>query len=114
MDLSQPDLIAACAAACSECYAACREAEAALAGSRLANDHAAAVGLLRDCAELVDLAANMLLRRSAYWREVGALAQLVCTRCADECDRLGDKRLLPCSEAARRCADSCSLLADEQ
>lgn len=80
-----------CIVDCLECYSLCRQQ--------------AASRLMEDCAEICRVAADFLLRRSAYCAEVCELCARVCDDCAQSCDQAGG--LEQCARACRGCAQSC-------
>ena len=97
-----------CIRSCTECHQVCLEnaMHAVAVGGRHASE--GHVGLLLDCADVADVTARFLSRRSELHGYVCRACFAVAARCADECEQLG---MLTCAEACRRCAEACAQLA---
>jgi len=94
-----------CLVACELCATACLEDEDSQAMTRCAR-------LNRICADLCELTARVIARRSDLMRQVCALCVLACWSCGEECARHSHvdpcKR---CAAACRRCEKECQKVA---
>ena len=102
---------AACIEACQHCFQTCL---AAADGHCLevAGDHAAPahLRLMHDCADICQLSAAFMLRRSTFHPRTCALCAEVCIACAADCEALGDEVMRECATICRRCAESCRVM----
>ncbi|GAB3433138.1 four-helix bundle copper-binding protein [Flindersiella endophytica] len=95
-----------CYCSCSETITYCLEQS----GPQMAGH---ALRLLIDCAEICQVAAGLLLRRSSLHRLVSISCAEACERCAQCCEQIDDEVLRQCAELCRRCADACRELTWE-
>lgn len=102
--------LAACIAACSECYKTCEEMIyqhcLKLGGKHVEAEH---LKLMADCTEICRTAADFMLRGSPRHRLTCAVCAEICEACADDCERVGD--MDDCVAACRRCAEACREMA---
>ena len=98
---------------CISCHRICLETAARhFRGERSPRIEEALVRLLIDCAELCQTSADFMIRGSDLYQHTCRACAAVCTRCADECDRLGENPYMAaCAEICRRCAESCEDMA---
>ncbi|TDH62109.1 four-helix bundle copper-binding protein [Dankookia rubra] len=70
------------------------------------------VALLQDCAEMCQLTANSLLRRSSRHSVVCNACAELCETCAKDCEAFtGDEQMKRCAGVCRDCAESCRDMA---
>lgn len=64
------------------------------------------------CADICKTTAHFLMWGSDLHRRVCELCCEACLKCADDCDRMKDDKLLKvCADTCRTCADSCLKMA---
>lgn len=103
----------ACIKECLDCYQQCAKTETYClekGGEHASPEH---VSVLRDCARMCLLAADLMLRGSPRHATSCSACAEFCLACAKECERLGpgDARMTACAQACRRCAQSCEKMA---
>ena len=70
------------------------------------------IALLQDCAEMCQITANSLLRRSSRHGVVCNACAELCETCARDCDAIaGDEQMRRCAELCRDCAGNCRGMA---
>jgi hypothetical protein len=97
-----------CIDECSHCHAHCSHTIQHCLG--LGDRHAEPghIGMLLDCSELCQLAANFMIRESRFHTRLCALCAEICEQCAQDCDKLADDpEMRTCAEACRSCAAAC-------
>jgi hypothetical protein len=62
------------------------------------------------CATICETSAKFLMSGSDLHKETCRACAVVCTRCADDCERVGDME--ECVTACRRCAKTCEAMAN--
>lgn len=101
-----------CIESCTRCAEICLETvEHCL---RQGGEHAAEahVRLLLDCAQICRTSADFMIRGSDLHAETCGACEVVCSRCAEDCDRFrGDEQMAACADLCRRCAESCGSMA---
>ncbi len=93
---------------CLACFRACTETiqHCLQKGGRHAE--AAHIRLLQDCADVCELSAELMMRRSELHARTCAVCAEACQRCAEGCERLADDdHMRRCAQICRRCAESC-------
>lgn len=67
------------------------------------------LNLLKDCAEICMLHAELMERESKYHKEFGKLCAKVCEDCAKMCATLDpkDEKMQECAQICQSCAESC-------
>lgn len=65
--------------------------------------------LMIDCAAICATAADFMLHKSQFHREVCSLCATVCGECAEDCARLDGME--ECVAACRACAEACTRMA---
>lgn len=99
-----------CLANCLNCHRVCFSMATThcleLGGEHVAPDHLRLVLL---CAEICQTSAKFLMAGSPLHREACRACAAVCSRCADDCERIGDME--ECARACRACADSCKKMS---
>ena len=66
----------------------------------------------QDCAEMCQVTANSLLRRSPRHGVVCSACAELCETCARDCDAIaGDEQMRRCAEFCRDCAENCRGMA---
>lgn len=96
---------------CSECATICQETLTfclTLAGAHAEPEHCR---LLADTAEICQLAASAMIRRSDFRADICKLAAVVAKACADSCRHLDTAETLLCAETCEQCADACETMA---
>ncbi|SMO95175.1 four-helix bundle copper-binding protein [Melghirimyces algeriensis] len=63
--------------------------------------------LLRDCADICSLTAQMLARNSPFSRQMALLCAQVCEACGRECMKFPDPHSQHCARVCLHCADAC-------
>lgn len=102
MDMQQ------CIQNCVECHRVCIETIGHCLGKGGRHATATHIGLLADCANICQTAAEFMMRRSDLHVAVCGVCADVCDRCAHECDGLkDDERMDVCAAICRQCAGSC-------
>jgi len=101
-----------CMESCSDCHGACLELiDHCL---RLGGEHARPhhIKQLEDCAEICQVALNVMLRVSSHYPRLCEVCAEICDACAKDCSRMaGDDLLLrQAAELCRKCADRCRSL----
>lgn len=97
---------------CLNCHAVCLNTVQHCLERGGAHAEQAHVRLMLDCAEICQVSANFMLRGSELHGETCRACGVVCTRCAEDCARLGDDdQMRACVEMCRKCADSCKRMA---
>jgi hypothetical protein len=91
--------------ACTNCHSVCTET--LIAGAQSTKMTPALTGMLLDCAEMCQTAANSMMRGSAMSAQMCGVCATVCSKCADMCAQTGDPQMLACAESCRRCAEAC-------
>ena len=101
-----------CIQECLNCHSVCLATVAPrleMGGAHASPQH---IGLLLDCAEICQTSANFMLRGSALHARTCGVCAEVCTRRAEECERMGDDaQMRACAEQCRRRAESCRRMA---
>ena len=102
-----------CIENCSNCHRICLETAArhfaGEASPRLEEPH---VRLLLDCAEICRVSADFMIRGSTMHPHTCRACAEICSRCADECDQMGENPYMAaCAEICRRCAETCREMA---
>jgi hypothetical protein len=65
------------------------------------------VRLLWDCSDSCDVTARFLNRGSPSHREMCRACAIICSRCADDCEKIDDPIMGRCAESCRICAGLC-------
>lgn len=65
------------------------------------------VRLLWDCSDACEVTARFLNRGSPSHREMCRACAIICSRCADGCEKMADPIMARCAETCRRCAGLC-------
>lgn len=106
--------ISQCVDECLKCHRICLDTatQCLLIGGDLAAPER--VRLLYDAAQICQMAADFILRKSLFHLQSCELCAEICERVVDSCEDLIDDRLMhTCSQAARRCAAACrEMVAD--
>ena len=107
------DAMEACIEACLNCHAVCTMTAqyCLMQGGELAS--ADQVGMLLDCAEMCQTAANFMLRGSPYHAITCSACAVLCHACADACREFDDEELAQCAEMCASCAEHCEAMAAE-
>jgi Domain of Unknown Function (DUF326) len=93
---------------CLACFRVCTETiqHCLQKGGRHAE--APHIRLLQDCADVCELSAELMMRRSDLHVRTCAVCAEACQRCAEDCERLADDdQMRRCAQICRRCAESC-------
>jgi len=102
-----------CIENCTNCHRVCLETAARhFAGEKTPKLEERIVRLLLDCADICRTSADFMIRGSELHPHTCLACAAICTRCADECDQMGeDPYMAACAEICRRCAASCTEMA---
>ncbi len=90
-----------CIEACNVCYHASLKEE---------QDMVHCIELDRDCAEVCNLAVNLLQRSSKFSKQVLAVCAEICDVCGAECKSHNQQHCQDCAEACFHCAEECRKL----
>ena len=113
-DIRQMDhALQECIGHCSGCHNLCVNTIAHcldLGGKHAAREH---IGLLQDCADICATTADLMLRGSAYRRQLCGVCAEICQRCAEDCEQLAptDGVMQQCAVVCRRCSEACREMA---
>jgi hypothetical protein len=90
----------ACVTLCNYCYSAClNEKEVSL--------FARCIELDRECAEICQLTASIVLRDSENANHFLSLCAIICEACAEECEKHDSEHCKKCAHVCRSCAAMC-------
>jgi hypothetical protein len=99
---------------CLDSFSVCTETQMhclEMGGDHAAPDH---LRLLQDCAEICQLAATFMLRKSELSTDLCELCAEAAEACAVSCDQFADDvKMATCAEVARRTAESCRRMAGQ-
>lgn len=76
--------------------------------------HAAAnhITLLLDCAEICQVSANFMARKSQQHTITCGACAKICRACEQDCRQMGDDAVMQqCADVCRSCAESCERMA---
>lgn len=108
-----PSHLRECLENCTACHISCEHTLQHCL--QMGGDHADPlhIRLLRDCAQICATSADFLTRGSDLHPFTCAACAEACSRCADDCERIGahDPVMKACAELCRRCAESCRQMA---
>ena len=101
-----------CLEACLQCHVVCTmTAQYCLAEAGVHSD-VNQVGVLLDCAQMCQTAADFMTRGSPYHTITCAACAEVCRACAEACRGFeGDEHMEHCAETCERCAELCEAMA---
>lgn len=91
-----------CAAACENCASSCLDEDDV-------TPMAHCIEIDRDCADICNLAAKLLIRDSEFAHELLALCEKACNHCAQECSKHKHDHCKRCAELAAECAKTCHM-----
>ncbi len=101
-----------CISNCQSCHASCIQIATycfSKGGEHAAADH---IKLLLDCAQSCATCTDFMLRESTFHMKECGICALICTACADSCEKMGDdQQMKSCAAACRACADSCKKMS---
>ena len=101
-----------CTRDCLECNYVCQQSIVHCLRKGVPYSNPMTIGLLQDCAELCQVAANLMIRDSTMYPQFCQLCADLCRKCAEICSELNeDQQLYHCANVCYQCADSCSRLA---
>jgi hypothetical protein len=99
-----------CIDTCLDCHKVCLGAAMThcleAGGEHVAPQH---FRLMIDCAAVCATAADFMLHKSQFHREMSGVCAKVCTACAEDCEKIGGME--ECVEACRICAEHCRCMA---
>jgi len=98
-----------CIQNCEDCHHICIETMSHCLNMGGKHAEAAHIRLLHDCIQICHTSADFMLRNSDMHGLTCSVCAEICTRCADDCERLdpGDQQMKACAEMCRRCAETC-------
>lgn len=101
-----------CVVVCVRSHAMCPETACYCAEQSSGHIGPGHIALLQDCAEMCQLTANSLLRRSPRHAVVCNPCAELCEACAKDCEAFtGDEQMKRCAAVCRDCAESCRDMA---
>lgn len=101
-----------CVLACVRSHAMCLETARYCTEQTSGHIGPGHIALLQDCAEMCQLTANSLLRRSSRHSVVCNACAELCETCAKDCEAFqGDEQMKRCAGVCRDCAESCRDMA---
>ena len=99
-----------CIKACGTCHDLCLSMAMRhclrRGGEHVAPEH---FGLMRDCAEICQTAANFMLAGSHHHQRMCSVCAAICEACAKSCSALDDMQ--ECVAACEHCAQTCRQMA---
>jgi hypothetical protein len=102
--------VSECIDACLDCHKTCLGLAMThcleMGGEHVAPQH---FRIMIDCATVCATAADFMLHKSQFHREMCGVCAQVCRACADDCAKLGGME--DCVKACRKCADTCGAMA---
>lgn|SRR3989338_862887 len=101
-----------CIDSCMLCWRDCNEvAETCL---NRGNEYAVQghVDILRTCARVCALSAELMLRNSEFASDLCELCSKIADKCAESCSNFEDKFMKDCAEVCKETAESCRNMAD--
>lgn len=103
----------ACIDDCLRCYSTCETTIAHCLDMGGAHAEPAHIRLLSDCARICLVAADFMVRQSAFHAQVCGLCAEICRECAADCERIdrSDPAMARCAAECRTCAESCEAMA---
>ena len=90
----------ACAILCNICYTACLNEEDVSVMTRC-------IELNRECADLCQLTASLLIRDSEHINKFLHLCGEICEACAEECEKHEHEHCQRCAQVCRTSAEMC-------
>ena len=101
-----------CVLACVRSHAMCLETARYCTEQTSGHIAPGHIALLQDCAEMCQLTANSLLRRSSRHSVVCNACAELCETCARDCEAFtADEQMKRCARVCRDCAESCRDMA---
>ena len=100
-----------CIDECIDCHQTCIETLThclTMGGSHAEPGH---IQMLLDCAEICQMSANFMMRRSPMHNRACEVCAYACDRCAVACEQFADEAMKACAEACRSCAEACRTAA---
>jgi hypothetical protein len=98
-----------CTRDCLECNYVCQQAIAHCLRKGVPYSNPVTIGLLQDCVELSQIAANLMIRDSTMYPRFCQLCAELCQKSADICRQLNDdEHLFHCTHVLLQCAESCA------
>jgi len=99
-----------CIDACLDCHKICLGLAMThcleTGGAHIAPQH---FRMMIDCATVCATAADFMLHKSEFHREMCGVCAKVCRACADDCAKLDGMQ--ECVAACRKCADACAAIS---
>lgn len=72
------------------------------------------VKIMIDCIDICQLVADFMVRHSIFSNLLCKICSQICTKCAEECEKIGDERMKECAQICRECAKSCNDMSDKK
>jgi hypothetical protein len=108
----QPADLKHCIEMCHECHDICLQTVQHCLEKGGRHAEAPHIRLLLDCIDICQTSEDFMLRGSDLHALTCGVCSEVCTRCAEECERMGDDPMMrKCAAACQRCAESCAEMA---
>ncbi|MGY8527166.1 four-helix bundle copper-binding protein [Paracidovorax citrulli] len=101
----------ACIDACARCVQACQYCAASCLQEQDVQMMTECIRLDLDCADICQLAVNVMSRGSDCAKPVCALCAEICQRCGDECAKHQMDHCQQCAQACHACAQACRQMA---
>lgn len=101
-----------CTRDCLECNYVCQQTIAHCLRKGVPYSNPLAIGLLQDCVELSQVAANLMIRDSTMYPQLSQLCAELCQKSAEICRQMSDdEQLYHCAHVLYQCAESCAHVA---
>lgn len=97
-----------CLNACLQCIQDC---ERLLAEGNDSPGYEECMKLCRDCADICQLCAYLMLRKTAIHSRSYAICADICIQCAEICGRFAGEVFQRCAVSCRQCAEYCIRMA---
>lgn len=69
------------------------------------------IQLLRDCADICNLTAKYVARKSYSVKQCAKLCAIICQTCGNECSKFNDQHSQMCAQHCLECAKACQTFA---
>lgn len=90
-----------------DCAVACENCAASGLDEQDVTPMAHCIEVSRDCADICNLAAKLLIRDSEYAHDFLKLCERACSHCATECGQHSHQHCKTCAELCEACAKAC-------
>lgn len=105
------DKMKECKKACLHCYKVCTKTSSYCLEQGGEHAEVGHMTLMQDCAKICAVAADFMLRGSAFAEDICALCAEICDQCAESCEEFDDEKMTKCAEICRECAEKCRMMS---